>query len=65
MAAAVIIVINSVIGTFDWKNLVWLAASAVLLQVSDYSQTSYYIVQLQPYRMISEKNYAADSPITF
>ena len=56
MAAAVIIVINSVIGTFDWNNLVWLAASAVLLQVSDYSQTSYYIVQLQPYRMISEKN---------
>ena len=55
MAAAVIIVINSVIGAFDWKNLVWLAASAVLLQVSDYSQMSNYIVQLQPYRMISEK----------
>ena len=65
MAAAVIIVINSVIGTFDWNNLVWLAASAFLLQVSDYSQTSHYIVQLQLYRMISEKNYAADSPITF
>ena len=56
MAVAVIIAINSVIGTFDWKNLVWLATSAVLLQVSDYSQTSYYIVQLQPYRMIGEKN---------
>ena len=59
MAAAVIIVINSVIGTLDWKNLmyvVWLAASAVLLQVSDYSQMSNYIVQLQLYRMIIEKS---------
>ena len=56
MAAAVIIVINSVIDAFDWKNLVWLAASAVLLQVSDYSQMSNYIVQLQLYRMISEKS---------
>ena len=65
MAAAVIIVINSVIGVFDWKNLVWLAASAVLLQVSDYSQMSNYIVQLQLYRMISEKNKVADAPITF
>ena len=65
MAAAVIIVIKSVIGAFDWKNLVWLAGSAALLQVSDYSQMSNYIVQLQLYRMISEKNKVADTPITF
>ena len=35
-------VISSVIGGFDWKDRVWLAASTVRLQVSDYSQLSDY-----------------------
>ena len=34
------IVMNSVIGRFSWVNLVFLAASTVRLQVSDYSQLS-------------------------
>ena len=37
-----VIVINSVIGGFSWVDLVWLAASTVQLQVSDYSQLSDY-----------------------
>ena len=37
-----VIVIDSVIGGFSWVNLVWLAASTVRLQVSDYSQLSDY-----------------------
>ena len=39
---AMVIVIDSVIGGFSWVNLVWLAASTVRLQVSDYSQLSDY-----------------------
>ena len=31
-----VIVINSVIGGFSWVDLVWLAASTVQLQVSNY-----------------------------
>ena len=50
-----VIVINSVIGGFCWVDLVWLAASIVWLQVSNYRQLSNYTVQLQLYRMISEK----------
>ena len=50
-----VIVINSVIGGFSWVDLVWLAASTVRLQVSDYSQLSDYTIRLQLYRMISEK----------
>ena len=45
----------SVIGGFGWMDWVWLAASAVGLQVSDYSQLSDYIVRLQLHRMIFEK----------
>ena len=45
MVVAMVIVINFVIGGFDWKDQVWLAASTVRLQVSDYSQLSNYIVQ--------------------
>ena len=50
-----VIVINSVIDGFCWVDLVWLAASIVWLQVSNYRQLSNYTVQLQLYRMISEK----------
>ena len=50
-----VIVINSVIGGFSWVDLVWLAASTVRLQVSNYSQLSDYTIRLQLYRMISEK----------
>ena len=50
-----VLVINSVIGGFGWLDLVWLATSAVRLQVSDYSQLSDYTVQLRLCRMISEK----------
>ena len=49
------LLINSVIGGFDWKDQVWLASSTVPLQVSNYSQLSDYTVQSQLYRMISEK----------
>ena len=42
-----VIVINSVIGGFDWKDQVWLATSTVRL--------SNYTVRLQLYRTISEK----------
>ena len=49
-----VIVINSVIGGFSWVDLVWLAASTVRLQVSDYRQLSNYTVQLQLYKVISE-----------
>ena len=49
-----VIVINSVIGGFSWVYLVWLAASTVQLQVSDYRQLSNYTVQLQLYKVISE-----------
>ena len=51
-----VIVINSVIGGFSWVDLVWLAASTVWLQVSDYSQLSNYNCT---------ENEAADAPITF
>ena len=37
-----VIVINSVIGGFCWVDLVWLAASIVWLQVSNYRQLSNY-----------------------
>ena len=39
-----VIVINSLIGRFDWKDMkgLWLAASTARLQVSDYSQLSDY-----------------------
>ena len=55
-----VVVFNSVIGGFSWVDLVWLATSTVLLQVSDYSQLSDY--------SSTEwlvKNNAANAPITF
>ena len=55
VVVAVVVVISSVIGGFSWVDLVWLATSTVQLEVSDYSQLSYHTVQLQLYRMISEK----------
>ena len=60
MVVALVIVINSVIGGFSWVDLVWLAASTVWLQVSDYSQLSNYNCAewLVEYK-------AADAPITF
>ena len=49
-----VMVINSVIGGFDWKDQVWLATSAVRL--SNYTvRLSNYTVRLQLYRTISEK----------
>ena len=59
-----VIVINSVIGGFCWVDLVWLAASIVWLQVSNYRQLSKYTVQLQLYRMIGEK-WGCKCSITF
>ena len=50
-----VIVINSVIGGFSRVDLVRLAASTVQLPVSDHSQLSDYTVQLQLFKMISEK----------
>ena len=44
---AMVILINSVIVGFSWVDLVWLAASSVLLQVSNYSQLSVHSVWLQ------------------
>ena len=55
MVVAMVIVINSVIGGFSWVDLVRLAASTVQLPVSDHSQLSDYTVQLQLFKMISEK----------
>ena len=49
-----VIVINSVIGGFSWVDLVWLAASTVRFQVSNYSKLSDYTVRLQLHKMISE-----------
>ena len=53
--AAMVIEFNSVISRFSWEDLAWLAVSTIRSQVSDYSQQSDYIVQLQLYRMISEQ----------
>ena len=50
-----VIVIKSVIGGFDRKDKIWLAASTVWLQVSNYSQLCNYTVWLQLYKMIGEK----------
>ena len=58
-------VINSVIGGFSSVNVVELAALTLWLQLSDYSQLSYYTMQLQLHRTINEKNRAGDAPITF
>ena len=60
-----VIVINSVIGGFDWKDLVWLAASTVRLQVSDYGQLSDYTVRLLHSTEWLVKNKTATAPITF
>ena len=37
VVVAMVIVVSSVIGGFNWVDLVWLAASTVRLQVSDKS----------------------------
>ena len=55
MIVAMVIVTNSVIGGYGWKDWVWLGASTVGLQVSPYSQLPDYTVWLQLYRMISKK----------
>ena len=55
VVVVMVIVINSVIGGLGWVDLVWLASSTVHLQMSDYSHMSDYTVQLQLYRIISEK----------
>ena len=55
MVVAVVIVINSVIGWFGCVDLIWLAATTVRLQVSDYSQLYDNTVRLQLFRMIGEK----------
>ena len=55
-----VIVISSAIGGFSRVDLVWLAASTVRLQVSDYSQLSDY--NCTEWLVKSE---AADAPITF
>ena len=60
-----VIVINSVIGGFSWVDLVRLAASTVQLPVSDHSQLSDYTVQLQLFKMISEKENSDPSSWTF
>ena len=55
-----VIEISSAIGGFSRVDLVWLAASTVRLQVSDYSQLSDY--NCTEWLVKSE---AADAPITF
>lgn len=55
MVVAMVFVINTVIGGFSRVGLVRLAASTVQLPVSDCSQLSDYTVQLQLFKMISEK----------
>ena len=65
MVVAMVIVINSVIGGFSWVDLVRLAASTVQLPVSDHSQLSDYTVQLQLFKMISEKENSDPSSWTF
>ena len=65
MVVAMVIVINSVIGGFSWVDLVRLAASTVQLPVSDHSQLSDYTVQLQLFKMISEKENSDPSSWSF
>lgn len=56
VVVALLIVINSMIGGFGWKDLLWSAISAVRLQVVfDYSQLSDFTGRLQLYRMVSER----------
>ena len=65
MVVAMVIVINSVIGGFSWVDLVRLAASTVQLPVSDHSQLSDYTVQLQLFKMNSEKENSDPSSWSF
>ena len=58
-------VINSVTGGFSSVNVVELAALTLWLQLFDYSQLSYYTMQLQLHRTSNEKNRAGVAPITF
>ena len=57
-----VIVINSLIGRFDWKDMkgLCLAASTARLQVSDYSQLSDY----NSSEWLVKKKKAATAPIT-
>ena len=59
-----VIVINSLIGRFDWKDMkgLWLAASTARLQVSDYSQLSDY--NSSEWLVKKKKKKAATAPIT-
>ena len=65
VVVAMVNVINSVIGGFSSLNVVELAALTLWLQLSNYSQLSYYTMQLQLHRTVNEKNRAGDAPITF
>ena len=65
VVVAMVNVINSGIGGFSSLNVVELAALTLWLQLSDYSQLSYYTMQLQLHRTVNEKNRAGDAPITF
>ena len=58
-----VIVINSLIGRFDWKDMkgLCLAASTARLQVSDYSQLSDYNSSEW---LVKKKKKAATAPIT-
>ena len=68
-----VIVINSVIGGFSWVDLVWMPASTVRFQVSNYSKLSDYTVRLHCPITLSDYNCTkwlvkynvADAPITF
>ena len=51
-----VIVINYVIGGSSWVDLVWLAASTVRLQVSNYSQLSDYTLWLYRLKLSSQNN---------
>ena len=57
-----VIVINSVICGFSRVNLVWLAASTVRLQVSDYSRITQSDYNSTEWLV---KHKAANAPITF
>ena len=55
VVVAMVNVINYVIGGFSSVNVVELTALTLWLQLSDYSQLSYYTMQLQLHRTINEK----------
>ena len=59
-----VIVINSVISGFSWVDLVWLAASTVQFQVSNYKLRPITLSDYNCTKWLVKYN-VADAPITF